>query len=178
MTITSFKVAADRSNLTLNLSEASAATNIYIWSDKTYKYENKKLDFSDKLNAAATQSITITLEEMGIAYFDGVYFVEVLDPSKVCSKVAADLTRYKECIVNKIQKQQGCIPCGELIDSELLNAHVSLSALEIAIEQGFIQEILTILLLLNKFCTNTCSNCGQYKNITSNNYFTFNVTTI
>jgi hypothetical protein len=177
MTITSFKVSDDKANLILNLSEASAATDIFIWSDKTYKYEGKKLDFSYKLNGAATQSITISLAEMELDYFDGVYFVEVIAPSITCAKVAHDLTRFKECIIDKISKQEGCVPCGDAIDMSVINAHTILASLEIAIEQGFIQEILTTVKALDKLCTNTCNNCGQYKNITSNNYFTFNITT-
>ncbi len=177
MTITSFKVSEDKSTLILNLSDASAATNIYIWSDKTYKYENKKVDVSSKLTGAATQSLTISLADMELDYFDGVYFVEVISPTKVCTKVAAELSRYKECIIDKIKKQEGCIPCGDTIDKSLINSHVMLTSLEIAIEQGFIQEILTTVKALNKVCSNSCNNCGKYKNIVSNNYFTFNIIT-
>jgi hypothetical protein len=165
MEITLFQVSEDKTTLDLTLQNAEMADTLHLWTNKTYKTEGLQIDLSDKLNGAASQSITITLEDLGLSEFDGIYFIDVIDDVETKCAIAEELTRYKECIVDKVSSYVGCDSCLETIYPEVLNALHSLITLEIAIELALPQEILNIVFALDKFCNNDCKGCGKYKNI-------------
>ncbi len=173
--ITSFKVSSDKSNLLLELTDASTATNLYIWTDKTYKKLNDRIDLSDKLNGSASQSITISLAELNLTEFDGLYFIELVLPSETHAAIAEELTKYEECLIKKANSLSSSNKCFDENRTELINIHTILYSLRASIKHGFIQEMLNQLKALQKFCDNKCQNCGKYKNIVSNDYFTFNI---
>lgn len=177
MEITSFKISNDKASLTLSLTNATAATAISLWTDKNYKYESKKVDLTSKLTGAATETITMSLADIGIKYFDGVYFVEIYSPTKTCAGIAADLTRFKECVLKKLMEHTECVSCQKVEDPFLTNIHTMLTQLEVCIENGFVQEILSLTKSLDKHCSDSCNTCGSYKNITSNTYYAINIVT-
>lgn len=160
----------------LTINSASSADKLYLWTEKTYKYDAKKIDLSVKLNGSATQNITITLTELDIPHFDGIYFVEALSNTEEAVAITADLTRYEECILDRVMAKGDCVPCQSVEDPALTNTQAMLDGLYIAIKHGFIQEILTLVKGLDRQCSDACKSCGDYKNVTSNNYFTFNIT--
>jgi hypothetical protein len=165
MTITSFKVLADKTALELILTDASTATTLSLWTNKTYKTVGLETDLSDKLNGAASQTITITLADLDLSSFDGVYFIDVVSPTETICGIAAETTRYKECILNKRLEYVGEDNCLEYNYPSILNAQSLLLTLDLALEMKLPQEILTIVYALDKFCTEDCKGCGEYKNI-------------
>lgn len=165
MNITSFKVSQDKASLELVLDTASAATTLYLWTNKTYKTNGLEIDLSAKLDGTPSQNISITLADLALEYFDGIYFIEVSDGTNTDGDVTAELTRYKECILEKVLALKDCDNCLEIINPGIYNAQTLLYTLEKALEEKLPQEILHIVYGLDKFCTNSCNNCGQYKNI-------------
>ena len=174
MTITQFEISLDRTQIDLTITTASAATALRFWTDKTYKDYNDLIDLTTKLTGVATEVIVLTLADLGLSYFDGVYFIEVEDPTEIVASITADLTRYKECILNKLMIYSICDDCLLEESIPLINAQSLLNGLETSIEQGFVDELFNIVSSLNKYCSNDCVSCGQYKNVITNNYYTTN----
>lgn len=158
-------MAADRSSLVLNLDDAGTAINLYLWTKETYKVEEFKIDLSTKLNGQYSQIINITPEDIGITKFDGVYFIDAITATDTKCAIAAELIKYKECILNKVLEYQDCESCLKITQPELLNSFTLLYTIEKAIELNLIQEVLTIVFALDKFCTNDCKGCGEYKSL-------------
>jgi hypothetical protein len=175
MEITSFKLSNDKQNLILDLTNATNATGIFLWTDKTYKYENKKLDFSNKLTGAATQNLTISLTDLDISFFDGVYFVDIVSSTESCSAITSDLTRFEECLLDKVMEMAACSSCQKVEDPQLVNIQAMLDGLNIAIKHGFVQDILENIKALDKLCGDDCRSCGSYRNVTDSKYFSFNI---
>lgn len=163
MKITSFKVSNDKSSLLLEIDDATTATNLFLWDKEHYNIDEHKIDLSTKLDGTASQSIVITLADLSISEFDGVYFIDLIDPNdKVCG-IVGELTRYKECILDKLLSYQGYDSCLEINYPEVLNSFNLLYTIEKAIELNLAQETLTIIFSLDKFCSNDCKGCGEYK---------------
>jgi hypothetical protein len=165
MIITSFKVSEDKLTLDLTLTNVAGATTLSLWTYKTYRTEGLEIDLSDKLNGSASQTISITLAEAEVSYFDGVYFIEVSDGTdKVCA-MAEELIRYKECLIEKTLSMESCIPCLKNENPELLNVHALYTTLILALEANIPQEVINIAFSLDKFCSDDCTGCKKYKNI-------------
>lgn len=174
MQITDFSISTDRTQIDVTITDASLLSSLRFWSDTTYKDYSKAVDLTSKLTASDTETITITLSDLGLSYFDGVYFLEAEDTSDISSAITQDLTRYKECILNKLTEYSVCDGCLEKEALSLLNAHALIIGVEDAISLGFINEILINLNALNKFCSNDCITCGQKDNVVDTNYYSSN----
>jgi hypothetical protein len=174
MQITDFSISEDRTQLNVVIIDAATISSLKFWTNLTYKDFSLAIDLTSKLTASSTENITITLSDVGLSYFDGVYFLEAEDPDELSSAIESDLTRYKECIVNKLAEFSVCDDCLEKDSNSLLNAHALLTGLEDAIEQGWINEILLFISSLNKYCSNDCITCGKRNNITDTNYYSSN----
>jgi len=158
MKITSFQISTDRTVINLTITDAATVTSLLFWTDVTYR------NYSE--------AIVITLADLSLSYFDGVYFIEAEDPDELNSAITADLTRYKECILDKVLSSINCEDCLDTISNSALNAQVLLYSLETAIQNSFIDEISLILTTLKKYCSDSCKSCGEYKNIVDINYYT------
>lgn len=165
MEITSLKPSENKSSLVLEITDAADATILRLWTDKTYKNFAEVKDFSAKLTNAATQNITITLSELGEPYLDGVYFVEAKDTDETSIAMTAELSRFKECIMDKLLEIATCDECLSNENRALMNAHTSLITLEHAVAIQFPDEAITIKRALDRFCNNSCRSCGTYQNI-------------
>ena len=174
MQITAFSISTDRTQINVTITDAATISALRFWTNVTYKDYSLAIDLSSKLTASATETITITLSDVNLSYFDGVYFLEAEDPDETSTAIVGDLTRYKECILNKLLEYQICDDCLQEESVSLSNAHALLTGLEDAIELGFINEILLIIDALNKYCSNDCITCGQRDNITDTNYYSSN----
>jgi len=175
MEIVTFSLSTDKTKLNLVLSDAATATTLKVWTDATYKDYSEAIDLSTLLNNAASQSIEITPTDLNIPYLDGIYFVEVEDPAIVLNQVAANLTRYKECILNKLREVSVCLDCpGDKTSLALINLQGILYGLEIAIDQGFIDEITLKFNAIKKYCSDDCKSCGDKSNIIDTNYYSTN----
>lgn len=163
MNITSFKVSQDKTSLELALTSAAAATTLHLWTNKTYRVDELKIDLSAKLTGATNPVIYITPQDLGITSFDGVYFIELTDNVETLTAVTAELSKYKECVIEKVLAIKDCDSCMEIENPEVLNVQTALYTLELALSEKAYQEILTIVFMLDKFCTNDCRGCGDYK---------------
>lgn len=171
MQITTFNINPNRTAINLTIVDAAGVNSLNLWTDKTYKNYNSVIDLSSKLNGSNIQDITIQLSDLNISYFDGIYFIEAESNDDISSSITADLTRYEECILNKVLEISICDDCLTKKSDATINSHVLLTSLQDAIEQGFTDEIFTLVKALNKYCSNECKSCGGYKNQPSGNYY-------
>lgn len=160
--------------MNVTITDAATVSSLKFWTNLTYKDYLQSIDLTSKLTGSATENITITLSDVSLSYFDGVYFLEAEDPDEVSGAMTADLTRYKECILGKLMLVSACDECLEKNSTRLINAQGLLNGLETAVEQGFIDETFSIIDALNKFCGNDCKTCGERKNVVNNDYYTTN----
>lgn len=171
MQITNFKINSTRTAINLTIIDALNVSTLKLWTDKTYKDYNLAIDLTSKLSGIATENITITLSDLNIAYFDGVYFIEAEDNIEISQAIDSDLTRYKECILNKLIEYSICDDCLKNNSISLINAQTLLIGVENAVEQGFINETFNLINSLNKYCSNDCDTCGTYTNLIDDNYY-------
>lgn len=174
MEITLFEISPDRSQINLTITEADLTDSLKLWTNLNYKDYSKAIDLSAHLTGAATEVISITLSDLGISYFDGVYFIEATDPVDISDAVTADLTRYEECILTKILNIVGCKDCLDVSNPGLLNAQTLLLSLKVAVYNSYIDEITGIINALDKYCDNTCKTCGEFSNILDTDYYSSN----
>lgn len=174
MEIDSFNINEDATALILTLTAATNVDTLYLWTDKTYKDYSLAIDLSSLLDGQANQTIEISLQTLNIPYFNGIYFVEVSDVNTVDNSFLTVLTKYKECILEKLSKLGLCSSCLKTESTPLLNAQSLLNGIEYAVEQGFIEEAKNLIKALDKYCSNDCKTCGKYSNITNNNYYDYN----
>lgn len=168
MQITNFKISNDKSKIDVTITDAADITSLYLWTDKTFKDFTLAINLTSKLTSSATETFIITLSDIGITKFDGVYFLEAEDTTEISIAVTEELTRYKECILDKIIELSVCDDCLKKQSLVVTNSHQLLRSLYHAIELKFIDEILLLIKALNKFCSNECKTCGQYENINDN----------
>ena len=161
MTISEFSISSDKSKLDLTITDAADARVLRLWTDKTYKDFTVAIDLTAKLTGAATENIVITLADIGIPYFDGLYFIEVEDSDEIAFEYTSELTRFDECITNRLGYISSCNECLDGIDEDLLNAHMYLEGLEKALENRYIDDILLFFSVLDKYCDNECNTCGK-----------------
>lgn len=174
MQITEFSISPDRTELNVTIIDAISVSSLKLWTELTYKDYSLSIDLTSKLTASATENITITLSDINIPYFDGVYFLEAEDIDETSTAITKDLTRYKECIINKLMEYSVCDDCLNKESNSLTNANRILRGLEDAINEGFINEILVLISALKKYCSNECNSCGNRNNITDTNYYSSN----
>lgn len=174
MQITQFDISSDRTQIDLIITDAATISALRFWTDDNYKDYSKAIDLSALLTASATENITITLSDVGLAYFDGVYFIEAEDPDEISNAIVADLTRYKECILGKLKQFPICDDCLQTKNDSKLTAHAILLGLEYAVELGFINQILSFVSALDKYCSDDCTLCGEKNNVIDTNYYSSN----
>lgn len=172
MQITQFEINTLRTEINVSITDAADISSLVLFTNSTFKDFSQAIDLSGKLTASATETFTITLADLGQAYFDGLYFLEAEDTNEVSNAITGDFTRYKECILNKLKELVICDECLKAEGKDLLNAQTALLSLETATTQGFIDEAFNIIKVLDKFCSNDCKTCGEYNNIVDNNYYT------
>lgn len=174
MEITTWTISADRQTLDLGITSASNASALRLWTPATFKDYSQAVDLTSKLTGAATESITITPLDIGRAYFDGVYFIEVEDTSELVIAVTAELTRYKECMVNRLMEVGVCEDCLKAESVALRNVQGMLRSLEYALELYYLDEVFSIINALDVYCSDTCDSCGRYDNLLNTDYYTLN----
>jgi hypothetical protein len=168
MQITVFKISDDKSQIDLTITDAATITTLDIWTASTYKDYSLAIDLSAKLTAAATENIVITPADLSIAEFDGLYFVEVIDPDEVSIDIEVETAKYKECIMEKAIELGICDDCLKSESTALNNAQTLLQSLLYSVELNFPNEAINTINALDKFCSNACKTCGGFTNTTDN----------
>ena len=172
MEITSLTISQDRKTLNLAINDSTSISALRLWTTNTYKDFSKVIDLTSFLTGGATEMLSFTPSDLGILYFDGVYFVEAEDPSGTSLALVLDSTRYKECILNQLLEMGVCDECLKTSSLSLINSQTMLNGLTTAVELGFIDEIVTITIALDKYCSSSCKTCGDYNNLVSEAYYT------
>lgn len=165
MNITQFEISADKTQMDITITDAAAVSVLRLWKNFDYQDFNKAIDLSGKLTGVATENIVVTLSDINETSFDGIYFLQAEDISSISLDVTADLTRYKECILEKIIHNSLGNICLTKNNTDTINAHTALFSLSYAVELNFVNEILKLLSMLQIYCSNECRSCGGYKNI-------------
>jgi hypothetical protein len=160
MKITEFKISDDNTQLDLTITDAASVISLRLWKDSNYKDFSKAIDLSSKLTGSATENITITLLDISESYFDGIYFIEAEDDNELSLEYAYELLSFKECILDKLNEISN-VDCLLKESEDLINAHSILLGLEYALEYRYVNEILSYLKVLNKFCTDECKSCDK-----------------
>lgn len=164
MIITLFEISADKTTLDVTISEASNVSVLRLWKDTNFKDYNLAIDLSSKLTGSATEQIQITLADLGETYFDGIYFLEAEDNSGTSLKITADLTKYEECILEKVILANLNSDCLTYNNVSVINAHSILNSLKYSISLNFVNEILKLNSMIKVYCSEDCKTCGNYKN--------------
>lgn len=174
MQITNFKISLDKTKLNITITDASTVTSLLLWNEITYKDYSKAINLTSYLTGNTTEVIEITLTDLNYRYFSGLYFLEAINSTDISNSVTSELTKYKECIINKLIKHSVCEECLSDKTISLVNAQGLISGLEDAVELGFVDEMLIIIEALNLYCSDDCDTCGNYKNILNNAYYSTN----
>lgn len=169
MQITSFTINSNNIQLDLVITDAAAVTSLRVWTENTFKDFTQAIDLSSKLTGSATENITISLADLGITEFDGIYFIEAEDTDETSLEYAYDISRYKECVIDRLLELEACDQCLDEENIDLINVAMNVDALEHALAFRFIDEILNITSVLNSYCSNSCQSCGTYANVEDNN---------
>jgi hypothetical protein len=165
MQITQFQINAARTQIDLTITDAATTDTLTLFTQDTFRDYTLGVDLSSKLTAGATQNIIITLADINESEFDGVYYIEAQDPDEIRFGITADLTRYKECILEDVVALALCDSCFKKESTRLTNAQHLLRALQDAVDTGFYREAFNLVGALNKFCSNECKTCGTYSNV-------------
>lgn len=173
MEITLFTVSADKTQLDLTINDAADVSALRLWKSNTFKDYERAIDLSSKLTGAATENIIITPTDLGEIYLDGVYFIEAEDTDEVSLAITLEDLKYRECHINNVIENGVCDDCLENGSIPLINSHTMLSALQMAVDNFFIDEIILLETQLKKYC-DSCDSCGEYGNIFATDYYTYN----
>ena len=156
--------------------------SVNLWTDKTFKNYDVALDFTSKLAQTSENEIfSITASEVDGEVFDGIFFLEFtttdLTPPDNCTGcdgqialgVVAELTRYQECLLEKVLKLNTCDgnlfadgACGTSETGDIININVILDALKYALQSGYYNEAITFITQLAKLCTTSCWYCDDF----------------
>lgn len=162
MRIDSVQISSDFTNLIVTITDASSANTLLFWNNDTYKDFTQSKDFSAKLDGTATQTVDISLSEINEPYFDGIYFFEAQSNTETSINYCYILTKYKECVLNGIMEMKGCDDCLEKMDNKVREMHSILMSLEYALQERFIDDAISIVKMMDKFCSKSCNTCGTY----------------
>lgn len=174
MQIIDFNVSPDRSKLNITITTNNSVSSLFLWNELTYKDYSKAIDLSSYLTGDFTEVIELSLLDLGYEYFSGLYFIEATDNTEIANSVTAELTRYKECILNNLIKHSVCEECLLEKTISLVNAQGLLLGLQDAADLGFIDEMLIIVDALNLYCSEECKTCGNHKNLLNGAYYSTN----
>lgn len=160
MQITTFTIASDKTKMNLTITDAASVISLRLWTNKTYKDFTKLIDLSSKLTSSTIENIEITPADLGVSYFDGIYYIEAEDPDETSIEYTQELSKYKECILLRSLKLTTCTDCLNEKDTILLNLSTLYKSLIFALERRMINQMQLFISTLDKFCPGKCSTCG------------------
>jgi|AntRauTorcE11897_2_1112592.scaffolds.fasta_scaffold36257_1 hypothetical protein len=174
MEITSLSLSLDKTELTIEIDDASLVNSFYLFTEDTYKNYSLAVDLMSNVSGQTTESVVLLASDLGLAFFDGLYFIEVIDPNTISTKLIPSLLRYEECILNKVLKINKCDDCLKEKSLPLINAQTTLEGLKIASANGFVQEAINLINNLKRYCSEKCKSCGDYNNLINTTYLSYN----
>lgn len=183
MNISKFNLSDDGQFLDIEIQDSSEDVSLFLFTEDTYKNYDLATDLSDLvvgftvidgITFNGLDQIQLYPADLGIQYFDGIYYLEATDVDNISLASLAILTKYEECILDKVLAINTCDDCLKEQSIPLLNAQATLEGIKIALNQGFIQESVNLINNLKKYCSNSCKTCGEYDNVIDNTYLSYN----
>lgn len=175
MQITKFEINQERDSIDLQIINAELLDKLLLFTNKTYKDYALALNLSHLITEGANvQNIEISINELKTPFFDGLFVIEAESEDDIVSALEYDLTRYEECILEKLSKLSLCSDCLNKQSLSIINSQALLEGIKIAVNQGFIEEAFELVKALDIYCSNRCKTCGNYKNVIKNNYYNYN----
>ena len=165
VSISSFFINSSGTALTVNLDDTTTINSVYIFKPETYKDYEKAINLTPLYEGTSVSQLDIKLSEIGEPYFDGVYIIEIENSLGSDKAITYDLTRYNECILNKVLEFSICDDCLKKNSQSLINANMLIEALKISVDNGFLEEVVNITKALKTYCSNKCKTCGEHKHI-------------
>lgn len=161
MQITSLTFSTDKKFINLKITGASDLTTINLWTHKTYKDYTKLINLNSKLTGSAEEDINIYPSDINENYFDGIYYIEVIDSTTKSIAALAELLKYHECLINKTLKliNNDCDACDKA-SLEATNISLAIKALTYAVKSLAINAMQTIIKYLDLACVDSCSGCA------------------
>jgi len=158
-------------------------TSILIWTSDTFQVLIDAIDVSSYIvGTDETENILIPASALSLIKLSGLFFIElttdeVVEPGDCCPDinkrlaVVSNFIKYHECILNKLLKAEidecglkcgGCDDCEDCA-SKIVTTQMYLQGLYIAVQQGFYQEAIDIIKILDELCE-VCHSCPDYGN--------------
>jgi hypothetical protein len=175
MQITKFEINSERDAISLQLINAELLNSLLLFTNKTYKDYSLAVNLNHLIQEGANvQNIEIPINELNTPFFDGLFVIEAESEDDIISALEYDLTRYEECILEKLVKFALCDDCLKNKSLSLINSQALLEGVKSAVKEGFIEEAFNLIKALDIFCSNKCKTCGNYKNVIKNDYYDYN----
>tara|TARA_R110000851_G_scaffold268235_1_gene420923 strand:+ start:3678 stop:4256 length:579 start_codon:yes stop_codon:yes gene_type:complete len=179
--INNFKISDDSSQIDVMITAATGetVTKILVWDYITFQNYSLAVDLTTKLaGTSEVETFIITAADMGINSFTGLFFMEVSSSDQTCEQcgliaVAANLTAYNECLLNKIIQFNVCAvgpDCNDTSAIEVIN--LLLRGISICLQNGYYMEAIDLLKSLDKLC-GLCETCKVLAIYCSNSGLTF-----
>jgi hypothetical protein len=163
ITVNIFSVSNDRLTISVDVSTTGTIGEVLLWTDRTYKDPSKSIDLIAKVSGIGDQVFTISAEEVGLAKFDGLYFVQIADdePSAVIVTTAS-LTKYYVTLAMLISNiDLSCLSCNTNFQNSIL-FDMYLEAMKGSLIVGRFQDAITFLNKISIVSGNsTCDSCGS-----------------
>lgn len=183
--INTLSISGNRDEILVDVEvpDGNFITQVLLWTEDTFKDISKALDLSSLLSGTDNREIfSITLEDIGITEFDGIYFVEFTsdEPENLseCSDckdnvalgITTDFTKYHECILEKtlnvvLNPKDSLFSdsvCGVSYNKDLVNASILLEGVYTALKFGWYQEAIKLLSSLEFYCDTGCKSCQSF----------------
>lgn len=165
-------------------------TGIKYWDHTTFKKESLAVDLNYKLENVNNKEVFILdAAEVNRTTFDGIFFMEFTSnqPTSECSTcastmlgVTASLKTIKDCILDKVLALSVCDgdiftddSCNGNEGMAILNLHMLMSSMIMALENGHFTEAIEIYNTLLKLCkVQDCETCNQCVNCSTGTVLT------
>jgi hypothetical protein len=178
ITVNNFEIQENGSQLAIDVQTetGSLITSILLWNINTFKDYSATINLNYKLTQLTNQeSFIVTAEELQIASFDDMWFIEIQDnyiPEDNCGQfldpalaITYNLSPYYKCLLNRFFESQKnpCTNCDNpFIDKLVLSIGLTLDIIEKSIEEGYYLQAIDLIKKLQKFCSiKKCNNCEK-----------------
>lgn len=159
MVISHLDFNSDKTSIEVIISSSIEVTKVSLL-DKTNFDEAEGYVFTEKY--IDDELFNITLSDLNIGKFSGVYVLEVyLDNGQVFRKALIEFTDFKKCILDKVLEKGACNFCLQYDSRAIINSFNILQALELARDVGSTNSLFTLANSLDLYCSAECSECGK-----------------
>lgn len=172
--ISIFKISQDATELevTATATTGSVFTQVWLWTEDTYKDYSEAFDFSSKLEATSeNETFTISASEISESTLDGIYFIELVDnstpggPCDSCDNtvlgVATDFSRFTYCIVEYLCNVDiECNSCNKYLN-KALTMKMYIDGLRNSLQLGNFTTAITFWNNLDRACDSECTECSN-----------------